>query len=503
MPANTATRQPDRKPILHRPEDGWSEAARKPLVSLRRFLDYSMFVLLVAAVIALTIVLETDDKTVALKVFVVGYFSLLPAILYLQFMSRKTPTVWREYVLTLFRLHADDYGHLPQPPRTSRYHAQWRKARLGRVKDVTGETHLDEEEENVYRRRFEELYGPLPNTRDTRRMGLERAHKLQVLMATLLITLGWLFVVQPETVFGNSFTPGDFELRGLPAIPEESIAFAFLGAYFFVLQMLVRRFFQNDLKATAYVNATMRIIIVVLLVWVLDPVLPESMGQAERSAVAFVIGVFPTIGWQALQSLVGTLLHRIVPSLESRDPLNELDGMNVWYEARLVEEGIEDVQNLATTDLGNALLRTRIPPERMIDWVDQALLRLHVPTPAAKENVQGETDLARLRRFGIRTATDLLDAFAYKGPVSNGKTFRAGIEGLLNTAEDVQEGRPSVTRSIALSLRGERNLQQVLAWRSFKPEPDLKEERLLKLALAVRGEAVNGNAADVEPTVKS
>jgi hypothetical protein len=382
---------------------------------------------------------------------------------------------------------------------------------------VTGDTHLDEEEENVYRRRFEELYGPLPNTRDTRRMGLERAHKLQVLMATLLITLGWIFVVQPETVFGNSFTPGDFELRGLPAIPEESIAFAFLGAYFFALQMFVRRFFQNDLKATAYVNATMRIIIVVLLVWVLDPVLPESMGQAERSAVAFVIGVFPTIGWQALQSLVGTLLHRIVPSLESRDPLSDLDGMNVWYEARLVEEGIEDVQNLATTDLGNALLRTRIPPERLIDWVDQALLRLHVPAPPktrrdrwlrtkrtdadeqeSKKEQATETDLKRLRRFGIRTATDLLDALAYRGPTSNGKTFRSGVEDLLNTAEDVQRGRPSVTRAIAVGLRGERNLQQVLAWRSFAPEPDIGEQKLLRLALSVPTQTSNGRTRGVE-----
>ncbi len=487
------------------------KAARAPLGwtvgKLARLYDYSMFVLLVGAVVALTILLETDDKIVALKIFAVAYFSLLPAILYLQFASRKTPTVWREYVLTLFRLHADDYSNLPAPPETSRFYGRWVEARRQVGDDVESPEHESYEEGNVYRRRFEELYGPLPADEldgvaqhpgdqtirglAPKAMRLGRAHKLQVLLATLLITLGWVFVVQPETVFGRSFTPGDFELRGLPAIPVESFAFAFLGAYFFVLQMLVRRFFQNDLKPTAYVNATMRIIIVILLVWVLDPVLPESLGQAERSAIAFAIGVFPSIGWQALQSIVAVLLKRFVRSLEANNPLSELDGMNVWYEARLVEEGVEDVQNLATTDLGNALLRTRIPPERLIDWVDQALLRLHTNRPPARERkllggseqAPMPSELDDLRRFGIRTATDLLDVFAYQGTTADGKPLAAAVERLLNTEEDERLGRPSVTRCIALGLSGERNLQHILAWRDFRPEPDLNEQDLLRRAL--------------------
>ena len=60
--------------------------------------------------------------------------------------------------------------------------------------------------------------------------------------------------------------------------------------------MLIRRYFQNDLKATAYINATMRIVVVILLVWVLDPLLKDSASQAERNTIAFVIGVFPPSG---------------------------------------------------------------------------------------------------------------------------------------------------------------------------------------------------------------
>ncbi len=448
-----------------------------------------MFVLLVGAVIVLAVYLTPESKVVVLKIVAVAYFSLLPAVLYLQFTSRKTPTVWREYVLTLFRLHADDYAHLPEPPRMSRYVDAWDKARGRLLMRLSPERLADIaangaeiEEKNVYRRRFEELYGRLPSSSSPNAVRLERAHRLQVLSATLLITLGWVFVVQPETIFGHSLTPSDFQLQGLPDIPSQSIAFAFLGAYFFVLQMLVRRFFQNDLKATAYVSATMRIIIVVLLVWVIDPLFPSSVSQPQRSAIAFVIGVFPTIGWQALQATVAVILKRAVPSLEPRSPLSDLDGMNVWYEARLVEEGVEDIQNLATADLGNVLLRTRIPPERLVDWVDQALLRLHARA----------SDLEHLHRFGIRTATDLLDALAYHEGGTNGRPFHDGIERLLNTPADVKHKRPSVTRSIAIALRSERNLQHILAWHSFVPGPNLHEQKLLDRALA----PLNGQAAE-------
>jgi hypothetical protein len=444
------------------------------LAGLRRAGDYVPFVLLVATVVALSILLEVEDKVVLLKIVVVAYFSLLPAVLYLQFASRKTPTVWREYVLTLFRLHADDYANLPEPPETSRYYADWCKERAALVAETAGPEHEEREAQNVYRRRFEELYGPLRDeeskrARTSQSVHLERAHKLQVLVATFLITLGWVFVVQPDTIFGRSFTPGDFELRGLPAIPEESFAFAFLGAYFFILQMLVRRFFQNDLKPTAYVHATMRIIIVILIVWVLDPLLPDSMGQAERSAIAFVIGVFPTVGWQAIQAMVAVLLRRAVPSLETKDPLSDLDGMNVWYEARLVEEGIEGTQNLATSDVGNALLRTRIPPERFVDWVDQALLRLYAR----------DSHLKGLQGYGIRTATDLLDQLAYAPAGGDGGAYTTGVESLLDTAEDREAGRPSRVRAMAVGLSGERNMQRILAWRSFAPTPEVADEEVV------------------------
>jgi hypothetical protein len=445
---------------------GWNAdvggSVNAALARLRRVIDYAMFVLLVGAVILAAVFLDSETKVEALKLFAVAYFSLLPAILYLQFTSRRTPTVWREYVNTLFRLHVDDYASLPEPPELSRYIVAWRSAHERRLDALPEERRDGVDERNIYVRRFEELYGPLPSRMDnTNAVRLVRAQRLQVAFATLLIALGWVFVVRPETLagVGLDFSPNASDF---PEIPEQSIAFGFLGAYFFVLQMLVRRFFGNDLKATAYVSATMRIIVAVLLVWVIDPVLPDTLSQAQRSAIAFVIGVFPTVGWQALQALVGVLLRRMVPSLSSEDPLSDLDGMNVWYEARLVEEGVEDIQNLATADLGNVLLRTRIPGERLIDWVDQALLRLQVGRAS---------DLEELQRFGVRTATDLLGAVGDDDGRRGAHPPVEGIEVLLNADANSKDGQPSVMEAIALGLRRKRNVQQIEAWRSFVPSP--------------------------------
>jgi hypothetical protein len=288
-------------------------------------------------------------------------------------------------------------------------------------------------------------------------------------MATVLITLGWTFVVQPETVFGRSFTPSRFQLAGLPALPPETIAFAFLGAYFYILQMLVRRYFQNDLKATAYINATMRIIIVVLLVWVIDPLLANEVSQATRSAVAFVIGVFPTVGWQFLQQMViRKPVGKVVDSLEPKHKLGDLDGLNIWYESRLLEVGVEDMQNLSTTDIVDLMLNTRIPVDRIIDWIDQAFLYIRVTDPSARE---------LLRSYGIRTATDLDDTF--RDPASaepllrllnlvreTGKDGRPG-EIAYRDGRPVDDGLPSRLAAIRATIRTERNMQHVRAWKHY------------------------------------
>src|SRR5207248_8770795 len=142
-----------------------------------------------------------------------------PAVLYLQFTSRRAATVWREYVLNLFQLHVDDYAHLPRPPTLSRFHEPWRVAREAAWRRAQGRgenEHMRRQDErnlekaNLYRRRFQDLFGPLPEEEPRYLVSLRSPHKLQVAMTTALIAVGWVFVVRPETVFHHSITPGGF-----------------------------------------------------------------------------------------------------------------------------------------------------------------------------------------------------------------------------------------------------------------------------------------------------
>ena len=72
------------------------------------------------------------------------------------------------------------------------------------------------------------------------------------------------------------------------------------------------------------------------------------------------------------------------------------------------EEDIENVPNLATADIVELMLNTKIANNRIIDWVDQAILLMVLP-PAPKEGAQNWIGTV-LRNNGIRTASALVAA---------------------------------------------------------------------------------------------
>jgi hypothetical protein len=128
----------------------------------------------------------------------------------------------------------------------------------------------------------------------------------------------------------------------------------------------------------------------------------------------------------------------------------------------LLEEGIEDMQNLATANIVDLMLNTRIPIERLIDWIDQSLLYIHL---GKKEADTEETNRDKLRRFGIRTASDLMNVFE-----SGDKEMIGRLEGILN--ENSQE--PSCLRCIYTTLNDEPNLFHVREWKSLPANPGAK-----------------------------
>jgi len=344
----------------------------------------------------------------ALKLFALWCLAFLPGWLYVRFLGLRAKALWNEYVLNLHRLAWDMPWNLPEPPAASMFYERWAQREL----------HDRRPEDNIYRQKFEAYYGrqitdATEGSAAGRRGGRDpdedyrvRSESLfPVFLTTVVLAVGWSAVLW------------DTRFITAPAGPWDVLKYGFIGAYAFVTSMLIRRFFQSDLRPSAYASAVFRIMLVLLIVAVLHQVMGGTTAVSDRAelAVAFVIGFFPLVGLQALQRATSRALGRVVPAVTSQYPLDQLDGFNLWYEARLTEEGVEDMQNLTTMNLVDVMLHTRVPPGRLVDWTDQAFLLIHLE-PVDQKAESGTQARAKLRRAGIRTATDFLKAFSEPRP---------------------------------------------------------------------------------------
>jgi tetratricopeptide (TPR) repeat protein len=245
-----------------------------------------------------------------------------------------------------------------------------------------------------YGSQIQEAYGP----EDEGRGRLARGTRWPVLVCAFVVTIGWL----------AAFTPvGEIDsvLVQKPLFPVRSVlTFGFIGAYFFGLQLIARRYSRGDLKPKAYSYITIRILVVVVLSWVLE------IFSADSKIVlllAFLIGILPDEFFTLVkEKFRGQAVAKLTPEAE-KHPLTRLEGIDLYDRARLEQEGIVNVESFAHHDLINLVLETQIPVPRLVDWMDQAILYLHV---IGNDTVQGQQQPARekLREYGIRTATDLL-----------------------------------------------------------------------------------------------
>ena len=346
----------------------------------------------------------------ALKLFALWCLAFLPGWLYVRFLDLRAKALWNEYVLNLHRLGWDLPWNLPEPPAASAFHKRWA------LEDQPG----GPAEDNIYRQKFEAYYGRQITDATVGRQAGKRGKRdrdsgqdyrvrseslFPVFLATVVFAVGWSAVLW-DTRFVTA-----------PSGPWDVLKYGFIGAYAFVTSMLIRRFFQSDLRPSAYASAVYRIMLVLLIVVVLQQVMgaPSAVTGHAGLAVAFVIGFFPLVGLQALQRVTSKALGRVVPTVISDYPLDQLDGLNLWYEARLTEEGVEDMQNLTTMNLVDVMLHTRVPPGRLVDWTDQAFLLIHLERVQRKGQSGGQARL-KLRSVGIRTATDFLKAFSKPRP---------------------------------------------------------------------------------------
>ena len=304
------------------------------------------------------------------------FASLLPALLFYLFDRSRLGTQRQQFQQAVFRL---------DPHVVS-------------IADV----------ESKYGATLNEAYGD-PTAESGR---LRRGTRWPILFATAVISVGWIFTLLPV---GEAEINQPVDLIGLFDPPQRAAVFGFLGAYFYALTLVSRNYVRGDLRPKTYTAISVRIITVTIFAWVSEALLDD--GQYLYAAM-FVIGILPDTFWTVTQEFTRSLADRV----RENHPLTVLEGLDLYDRARLLDEGVTNVQGLAKGDLVRLMVETRIPPGRLVDWVDQAILYLHLnrssplPQPArwslhrrrcsAWDTAAG----IAVRHHGIRTASDLLTA---------------------------------------------------------------------------------------------
>ena len=403
---------------------------------------------LLLALIGSVTVLPQRYQLIALRSVILVTVCLLPAVMWFLFIAARKASLLNGFLANLYRL-----GLLSPAPRSSSASPAADPAHDQRLMS--------------YLQKFESVYGRLsPSVRDSvLKKGISpykasdvtsligQSTTVPVMLSTILIALGWLVTLPPAQV-PHTITDASSWAHAIEPTATP-VTLAFLGAYFFSLQMLFRRYVRNDLGGSAYVAVSMRIVLAVIGTWVVM-VASLQLGLATKGqllVIGFVIGVFPQVAWQIIQTAFRKTTSFIrLKSMESDLPLSDLDGLTVWHEARLEEEDIENIPNMATTDLVELFINTRFPPERIIDWVDQAILY----TQLGAEN-KGFRDVLRLQ--GIRTATSFLEVSA---AIKKQQEQSAADD---TTSANAME----FASSLAAALSTNSNLALVQRWRTMSP----------------------------------
>lgn len=453
---------------------------------------------LVAIVGALSIWwVPVEYRPVAVHSVIILCLCVFPAALYYLFIVTRRPSILNEYIANLARLGL--FQPIGEPIAV-------RKMRI-----------------ESYFQRFEAVYGRLPRNKrctlvrqltfgkvEARDAGAPDPHdddgvafsnifppavSMQMVLTTVLLAVGWLLVLPPLTATETPLSEG---VSGPPAPPFARVLvpqitpvnLAFLGAYFFVIQMLFHRFIRRDLNVNAYVSASLRIVLAMIGVWaaaiawsVVEPgantltamltsgfLTPKTTDSAFL-VMSFVIGCFPLTLWRLIQEVVRKfpVVTWALPSLESAHALSDLDGMTIWHEVRLEEEDVENVPSMANADPVLLLLQTRLPADRLIFWIDQAILLAYLGPPETANGKNGGVEPVRalLRKQAVLTATDLVVTYdALREDATELKKLEESAAGrsLRNLVHSLKERHTS--------------FQAVAAWRNMRLSMPVTRERV-------------------------
>ncbi len=237
---------------------------------------------------------------------------------------------------------------------------------------------------------------------------------LPILVNLLLLYVFWAAILLPHGIDGMLayLSDGGTLKVGIaymfPRIAAEMslVTWALMGAYFYCLSVLIRRWMQSDLTTNVVWKLDVRLVIT----FVLGLLFSRMVGgtDADFSAIgpgitllAFSIGIVPGVflRWSArqLKRLGRVEANDMVRLFAPSELQRRIPGISFWQLDRLAEEGIESVQDLAMRSIPTLLIHTRFDTALLMSWVDRALLA----------NQAGE-QLVLFQRAHVHSATQLV-----------------------------------------------------------------------------------------------
>jgi hypothetical protein len=231
-----------------------------------------------------------------------------------------------------------------------------------------------------------------------------------------------------------------------------NMAYAALGAYIFNLGVMVRRAFLSDITEHVFWSANYRL----LLSSGLALILP-TVSVWHPPYLLFAIAFTPRTLVTALKNLVRVTAEKF-GNLRAHDTTDELSlsliqGIDIWKEQRLEEEGIESVQNLATADVLTLAVKTHYSMRTLLDWVDQAILINRLPGK-----------LTVIRNAGLPISAI---EFAWMSPVNSLN------EEMANLVAKTIENEPPVVAAMMNSLYEDAYVNAL--WSLWQADPSRRE----------------------------
>ena len=262
----------------------------------------------------------------------------------------------------------------------------------------------DEEDENT--EWDVEAYGEyIKKIEDRNQLGTNYVvQSIHTLLATMLGLS--LFIWFPSRL---SLINEIFGAEDIGKIIIQAMQYGFLGAYIFSLQLVYRRYSTFDLQPIVYMNCTLTIIAGIVFNFVAFNAInaltdtegleaPNGFTAGILAIIAFSLGYFPLLAIRWFNRMAYKALgeeRRRANAL----PLGLIDGISQFHETRLWDEGIDNLQNLASAAIDELLINTRFSAPEVIDWVDQAILYLYLE----------KNQIEIFRRGGIRSFSDLVE----------------------------------------------------------------------------------------------